>query len=566
MDLIKSISIENLVAKRNGTVNRLRALFNTVDGTDQEIGQLSGQSLRHLLGGWRDCRLFDGEAGLTAAIAEVDAGFWGRLLLESGIRTFMASGDRAKWDKNIIECKVPELTEENVRSTFASLYAARGEMFTDGVVAVFRGLSWDHKTNSPMAFTKKIIMANLWMSKGDYISDHGCNVLDDLVRAMHVLDGKPEPDVRRGMRKLIHEVDRPQRYWDADAKAHVQPASSDTLENDYFTLKWFKKTGTAHCTFKRQDLVDRMNMVLGSRFPDAIATDVRNPSNRPKPAPVPGLRSISSAAITALRAMRAEGNRLVGLPQLDRAVYEEVNRVLSSLGGEWVSSAKAHVFAGVPEDSVKYVLSKVLREQAYAAPEDFGFFPSPTAVVEMLIKLSGVKHGMRVLEPSAGRGAIVKALMDAGCKVRAIELIDSNIRHLQGLGCSVSQGDFLETHVSRETDETLFDAIVMNPPFAKHQDIAHVMHATHFLKPGGRLVAVMAGGVKFGSDKYSTQFRQYVSEFGELIDLPAGSFKESGTMVNTVIAVINKPDPALQIKATPQATQLMLPDHQLELA
>lgn len=548
MELIKSISIENVVAKRDAAVARLTNLFDTVDEVDREISALSGSRLQYLLGGGRDCRLFERD-GLAAAIRTIDSGIWAKLLLESGLRSFMASGDRERWDGNIMNCDVPELTLDNVTTTFKSLYAQRGEMFIDGVVAVFRSLSWDHKTNSPMAFGKKIILANLWSDKGSYLNYRRCDVLDDLLRAMCVLDGKPEPDARNGMSGRIHLADRPGEVWDDALKRRVQPEGTDTLEDDYFTLKWFKKSGTAHIVFKRQDLVDKMNMVLGSRFPDAIATDIRNPVHRPKPAPVPGKRSISAPALTALRAARVVENRLEGLPPLDRLVYEEVARILSSLGGAWNAGLKAHVFDGLSRGWLDCSLKRCLREGAYDEPDDFGFFPTPAAVVEDLIVMAELRPGMRVLEPSAGRGAIVKALLDEGCTVKAIELMEANISHLHQFNCSVSQADFLEYRVEPE-----YDAVVMNPPFAKHQDIAHVMHAVHFLKPGGRLVAVMSAGVKFNSDKYSAQFRQYVSEYGEMFGLPPGSFKESGTMVNTVVVVINKPDPALQLKAETSAS------------
>ncbi len=41
----------------------------------------------------------------------------------------------------------------------------------------------------------------------------------------------------------------------------------------------------------------------------------------------------------------------------------------------------------------------------------------------------------------------------------------------------------------------------MNPPFSRQQDIRHVMHAAKFLKPGGRLVAVMGASAISGSNR-----------------------------------------------------------------
>ena len=167
MELIKSISIENTVAKRDAAVTKLKQLFDDVDRSDSDLAKLCGISLSSVVHG-RDCLLFERD-GLAQAIRCIDAAIWGKLLLESGIRSFMSSKDRAEWDANVMNHTVPELTLDNVRSTFGQLYADRGEMFADGVVAVFRSLSWDYKTNSPMAFGPKLILTGVWTDKGSKI-------------------------------------------------------------------------------------------------------------------------------------------------------------------------------------------------------------------------------------------------------------------------------------------------------------------------------------------------------------------------------------------------------------
>jgi hypothetical protein len=77
------------------------------------------------------------------------------------------------------------------------------------------------------------------------------------------------------------------------------------------------------------------------------------------------------------------------------------------------------------------------------------------------------------------------------------------------------------------------DRIVMNPPFAGNAaDIKHVEHALTKLKDGGRLVSVVANGPR--------QREKLMLLASDWIDLPAGSFKEQGTGVNTAIVVIDK--------------------------
>lgn len=141
------------------------------------------------------------------------------------------------------------------------------------------------------------------------------------------------------------------------------------------------------------------------------------------------------------------------------------------------------------------------------------------------------------MEPSAGRGAIASALAIAGLKVDCIELLSDNAKHLEQLPFrSVRCADFLSIE-----PEPIYDRIVMNPPFdKKRSDIYHVMHALKFLKPRGLLVAIMPTGVIFREDSLSRDFRGIVSaRSGNIVNLPDASFKTSGTMVNTCVAIIS---------------------------
>lgn len=99
----------------------------------------------------------------------------------------------------------------------------------------------------------------------------------------------------------------------------------------------------------------------------------------------------------------------------------------------------------------------------------------------------------------------------------------------------VFHGDFLT--VDPRTCP-LYDRVVMNPPFARQDDIRHVLHAMKFLKPGGRLVAIMSAGVTYRDTKLNHEFNALNPTIKEL---PAGAFKSSGTMVRAIVAAIDKP-------------------------
>lgn len=243
-------------------------------------------------------------------------------------------------------------------------------------------------------------------------------------------------------------------------------------------------------------------------------------------------RKIDQDVMAVLSRSAVSGAGLTLPEQLDRPLYAKTNKVIEALGGKWNRKAQQHLFAGDAEALV----DAVLLSGEVTLPEDFGFFPTPPAVVAMLMERANVQPGAYALEPSAGDGAIVSALLAAGAVVDAVELLPKNaqaVRVMRG-PVRVFEQDFLTLPVVPR-----YDVVVMNPPFAKRADIRHVMHAVRFLKPGHKLVAVMSAGVAFREDRLATEFRAYVdNNAGSIEPLPEGSFEASGTSVNTVIVEV----------------------------
>lgn len=82
-----------------------------------------------------------------------------------------------------------------------------------------------------------------------------------------------------------------------------------------------------------------------------------------------------------------------------------------------------------------------------------------------------------------------------------------------------------------------FDRIIMNPPFSNSQDAKHILHAYSLLKDGGTLVSVASSSIQTREGKVYDELRELPIEWFEV---NSGAFKESGTMVNTVILRIIK--------------------------
>lgn len=255
-------------------------------------------------------------------------------------------------------------------------------------------------------------------------------------------------------------------------------------------------------------------------------------------------KRIETDVLAVLSAGRCDGsNFYLSGGQLDRKLYLRTNEVLEALGCKWTKKAKAHVFDG---DAGEAVEAAILTGE-FTRPGDMGWFPTPQDVADKVAELAEIETGHAVLEPSAGLGSLLDAI------VRTIG--DPNARHVHVTAVEIdakrchelSHSRFAMWVTARNCDfltwkpDCEYDRVVMNPPFAPAQaDIDHVLRAYDCLKAGGKLVSVMAAGVLFRENKKTTDFRKLVDEMGSIHELPEDSFKASGTGVNTVIVVLDR--------------------------
>jgi hypothetical protein len=204
------------------------------------------------------------DTGLERIMKDIDARLWDHLLCGSGVTAVMDAKARKEWDTAIKDHKVPELTAENIKTTFAQLYADRGAMFERGVIEVFRRLSWDYKTNCPRKFGKRLVMRFIVDNWGDpQMSYEGGKQIDDLRRVMCVMDGKPEPSHTECLYQLCKAA-----KWPRIGPFEIGP-DSRVNEDGYFSIRGFKN-GNCHLTFLRPDLVDQMNKILAKHHANAL--------------------------------------------------------------------------------------------------------------------------------------------------------------------------------------------------------------------------------------------------------------------------------------------------------
>lgn len=237
-----------------------------------------------------------------------------------------------------------------------------------------------------------------------------------------------------------------------------------------------------------------------------------------------------------LRRSTITADRVVLPEELDRDLYLRVDKALQAAGGKWNRKLRAHLFKVDPRETLGGVEdgTVVHRQQTLQR------FDTRPEIADRLCALAAVGRHHRCLEPSAGGGAIVDAMVRAGATdVTAVDIDAIAYRELTAKGgpmrFAVVEADFLTVKLPGAP----FDRIVMNPPFTKGQDARHVCHAFELLAPRGVLVSIISPTALVKMSKPYRALQQLVHDHGTLRDtLPRGSFDD--TTIATAIIRLEK--------------------------
>lgn len=74
---------------------------------------------------------------------------------------------------------------------------------------------------------------------------------------LHLFNGKPIPDCRENITLRLDD--------------HIQSVQGkESYEDEMFSIRYFKK-GSAHITFRKPELVDRLNDIIAKRYPGQLS-------------------------------------------------------------------------------------------------------------------------------------------------------------------------------------------------------------------------------------------------------------------------------------------------------
>lgn len=231
-------------------------------------------------------------------------------------------------------------------------------------------------------------------------------------------------------------------------------------------------------------------------------------------------------------------NNIMKLPQVqfNKKSYAEAKKWIEEAGGSW-QGGKVQGFT-FPFNAER--VFNILHEgKRCNLQQEFQFFATPPEVADWLVMLAGGVHeDEKVLEPSAGTGAIIDAI-HRSCKdlvVDCFELMPENKELLSKKSNINILGDDFTTY-----DLGLYDKIIANPPFSKNQDIRHVRRMYEHLNNGGTVAVIMSCHWKIASEKECADFRKWLKDVhAKICDIEEGSFKQSGTGIETTAVIIQK--------------------------
>jgi hypothetical protein len=244
-----------------------------------------------------------------------------------------------------------------------------------------------------------------------------------------------------------------------------------------------------------------------------------------------------------IQACSIEGNTLI-LPsreafELDTKQYGKFKKLIESIGGTYVVGKNAFEFEFPPER----LIEGLLRGDNYA--KALQFYPTPERIAKLMQELVIPRLGWntRWLEPSAGRGSLIKVILDENphltTQIDACEIDDINREILLGMGVNLVGDDFLSLHTSPAQK---YDGIVMNPPFSNNQYIKHILHAYDSLKPGGSLSFIAPTSWLDPRSQLERDFNDLITAHAFETHTMPHAFRESGVSIETCIVGLRRPE------------------------
>ncbi|WP_298434981.1 hypothetical protein [Ottowia sp.] len=311
-----------------------------------------------------------------------------------------------------------------------------------------------------------------------------------------------------------------------EATGVIYPLRHDKVGDDYY-VEYIAEQHTLWLKYEQiigSRLLIRLTDAQAARFEEAIQRLLR--PRQPASSDLGSATLLDEIGFLTVRGGRIE------LPTLPLQHYPRIKALIQQAGGRYARNG----FSFEAGCDIEDVLARLLAGEQPNPKKDRQAFFTPAGIASETVAVAaealGGLAGKRVLEPSAGEGALADEARAAGADVLAVEIHGPSAQVLRDKGHDVRECDFLSLSPD---DIGLFDAVIANPPFRRDLGVVHVNHMWRFLRPGGVLVSLMPPNWQTGRTRVQREFREFADAMGASVEtLAAGAFKASGTNVTVL--------------------------------
>lgn len=191
------------------------------------------------------------------------------------------------------------------------------------------------------------------------------------------------------------------------------------------------------------------------------------------------------------------------------------------------------------------------------------FYPTPEALADKLLEGIDWRFVQSVLEPSAGKGDLAKAVVNhlhterywrgslndavkaaKACDIDCIEIDPALRQVLEGKGFRVVHDDFLAFETQKR-----YDLIVMNPPF--DQGDRHLCKALEMVQRGGMVRCILnAETLRNPFSNMRQWLVQQLADLGAKIEYVSGAFAKAERRTDVEVALVSVDVPAVKLDST----------------
>ena len=248
-DAIANASAALVDASKEASFMRREASRFTVHQRDEE---------RAFLG---HIQLPERDGYMATARRLTDTECWSHIVSLTGLERLMDKKAKDQMTQQLMK-EPPEVTVDNVFATLEQFAADSGTIWRRGIAECFTNLDRRFRSHDGWKIGSRIILTrafNDWGSWNYHRNER--DTLMDIERVFFILDGKRVPDNYAGIVGAV----------EASRSGGMNPRQSE-CESDYFKVRGFMN-GNAHVWFKRDDLVKKVNKLLGEYYGAPIPED-----------------------------------------------------------------------------------------------------------------------------------------------------------------------------------------------------------------------------------------------------------------------------------------------------